>query len=253
MSGKNSAGGPPAGSHERRAASPRIVLAGLLMALGFLVVVQVRASRGLSGQEDVPTRNVYALATMLQQERASRHALEAQVADLQRRLSDFGRATAERRSTTEAMMRELESLRIAAGLVPLTGPGVTVVVDAAQAPMVGHAPPAVQYVDLASIVNELWAAGAEGIAVSGIRITATTGYSEVGGTILADRHRLAPPYTIEAIGDPATLQGALEIRGGVIEGLRTLGLQIAITRKAAVNLPAVQSLPAIHLARPAPP
>ena len=248
MSGKNSAG-----TNTTRAASPRIVLAGLLLALGFLVVVQVRASRGLSGQEDVPTRNVYALATMLQEERASRHALEAQVADLQRRLSDFERATAERRSTTEAMMRELESLRIAAGLVPLTGPGVSVVVDAAQAPMVGHAPSAVQYVDLASIVNELWAAGAEGIAVSGIRITATTGYSEVGGTILADRHRLAPPYTIAAIGDAATLQGALEIRGGVVEGLRTLGLQITIMRKAAVNLPAVQSLPTIHLARPAPP
>jgi uncharacterized protein YlxW (UPF0749 family) len=239
MSGKNSA------------VSLRVVLAVLLMGLGFLVVVQVRASRGLSGQEDVPTRNVYALATMLRQERAARHALEAQVADLTRRLSDFERATAERRSTTEAMVRELETLRIAAGLVPLTGPGVSVIVDASQAPVVGHAPPAVQYVDLASIVNELWAAGAEAIAVSGVRITATTGYSEVGGTILADRRRLAPPYAIEAIGDPATLRGALQIRGGVIEGLRTLGLRITIAPKTSLTLPAVQAVPALRLARPA--
>jgi len=239
MSGKNSA------------ASLRVVLAVLLMGLGFLVVVQVRASRGLSSQEDVPTRNVYALATMLRQERASRHTLEAQVADLTRRLSDFERATAERRSTTEAMVRDLETLRIAAGLVPMTGPGVSVIVDAAQAPVVGHAPPAVQYVDLASIVNELWAAGAEAIAVSGVRITATTGYSEVGGTILADRRRLAPPYTIEAIGDSATLQGALQIRGGVIEGLRTLGLQITIAPKTNLTVPAVQAVPVLRLARPA--
>jgi len=233
--------------------SLRLVLAALLAALGFLVVVQVRASRGLSSQEDVPTRNVYALATMLRQEQTARRGLEAQVADLTRRLSDFERATAERRSTTEAMMRELESLRIAAGLVPLTGPGVSVVVDAAQAPVVGHAPPAVQYVDLASIVNELWAAGAEAVAVSGVRITATTGYSEVGGTILADRRRLAPPYTIDAIGDPATLRGALQIRGGVIEGLRTLGLQVTITRKASLTLPAAQAVPALRLGRPATP
>ena len=231
--------------------SLRLVLAVLLMALGFLIVVQVRASRGLSGQEDVPTRNVYAMATMLRQERAERRALETQVADLTRRLSEFERSTAERRSTTEAMEHELDNLRIAAGLVPLVGPGVSVVVDAAQAPMVGHALPAVQYVDLASIVNELWAAGAEAVAVSGVRITATTGYSEVGGTILADRRRLAPPYTIEAIGDPATLQGALQIRGGVIEGLRTLGLAITITRKAGVTLPAAQAVPAFRLARPA--
>ncbi|HEV2439982.1 MAG TPA: DUF881 domain-containing protein [bacterium] len=238
-------------SGKSSAVSRQIVLTVLLTALGFLVVVQVRASRGLAGQEEVPTRNVYALATMLRQERTARQSLEAQVADLTTRLSVFERASAERRSTTEAMMRELEGLRIAAGLVPLVGPGVGVVVDAAQAPVIGHAPPAVQYVDLVSIVNELWAAGAEAVAVSGVRVTATTGYSEVGGTILADRQRLAPPYTIEAIGDPATLQGALEIRGGVIEGLRTLGLQITIARRPNVTLPAAQGLPTHRLARPA--
>jgi len=238
-------------SGKSSAVSRQVVLTALLTALGFLVVVQVRASRGLAGQEEVPTRNVYALATMLRQERTQRQTLEAQVADLTRRLSVFERASAERRSTTEAMMRELEGLRIAAGVVPLVGPGVSVVVDATQAPVVGHAPPAVQYVDLVSIVNELWAAGAEAVAVSGVRVTATTGYSEVGGTILADRQRLAPPYTIEAIGESATLQGALQIRGGVIEGLRTLGLQITIARRSNVTLPAVQALPTHRLARPA--
>lgn len=238
-------------SGKSSAVARQVVLTVLLTALGFLVVVQVRANRGLSGQDDVPTRNVYALATMLRQERAARRTLEAQVAGLTARLSIFERATAERRTTTEAMMRELEGLRIAAGLVPLTGPGVGVTVDAAKAPMVGHAPPAVQYVDLVSIVNELWAAGAEAVAVSGVRITATTGYSEVGGTILADRQRLVPPYTIEAIGDPATLTGALQIRGGVIEGLRTLGLQITIAPKSNVIVPAAQAVPVLRVARPA--
>jgi uncharacterized protein YlxW (UPF0749 family) len=234
------------------AAARQGVLTLLLMGLGFLVIVQVRASRGLSGQEDVPTRDVYALATMLREERAAHQSLEAQVEDLTQRLAVFERATAERRSTTEAMTRDLENLRIAAGLVPLTGPGVTVIVDAAQSPMVGHAPPAVQYVDLASIVNELWAAGAEAVSVSGVRVTATTGYGEVGGTILADRQRLAPPYTIEAIGEPATLQGALQIRGGIIEGLRTLGLQISIARSPSITVPAVQALPILRVAHPIP-
>jgi len=240
MSGKNSA------------AARQAVLTALLMGLGFLVIVQVRASRGLAGQQDVPTRNVYALATMLRQERAARQSLQTQVEDLTQRLADLERATAERRSSTEAMTRDLENLRVAAGLVPLTGPGVTVIVDASQSPLAGHAPPAVQYVDLASIVNELWAAGAEAVSVSGVRVTATTGYSEVGGTILADRQRLAPPYTIEAIGEPATLQGALQIRGGIIEGLRTLGLQISIARPPVITVPAVQALPVLRVARPAP-
>jgi uncharacterized protein YlxW (UPF0749 family) len=239
-------------SGKSSAAALQVVLTALLMGLGFLIIVQVRASRSLAGQDDVPTRNVYALATMLSEERAAHRQLEAQVEELTQRLAVFERSSAERRTTTEAMARDLESLRIAAGLVPLTGPGVTVIVDAAQSPMVGHAPPAVQYVDLASIVNELWAAGAEAVTISGVRVTATTGYSEVGGTILADRQRLAPPYTIEAIGEPATLEGALQIRGGIIEGLRTLGLQISIARTASMTAPAVQALPALRIAHPVP-
>ncbi|HEV2356500.1 MAG TPA: DUF881 domain-containing protein [bacterium] len=240
-------------SGKSSAVARQAVLTVLLMALGFLVIVQVRASRGLSAQEEVPTRNVYALATMLREERTARQSLEAQVDDLTRRLTVFERATAERRSTTEAMMRDLESLRVAAGLVPLAGPGVTVAVGAAQAPVVGHAPPVVQYVDLVSIINELWAGGAEAVAVSGVRVTATSGFSEVGGTILADRQRLAPPYTIDAIGEPATLAGALQIRGGIIEGLRTLGLTIKITPKATVTVPAIQAVPTLRVAHPAVP
>lgn len=229
------------------------LLAVLLMAVGFLLVVQFRAGRTLSGQEDVPTRNVYALATMLRQERGARRDLEAQVAQLNRRLAEFATAAAQRQSTAEALTRELQSLRIAAGLVPLVGPGVAAILDDGTVPVAGQALPVVQYVDLVSIVNELWAAGAEGVAVSGNRVTATTGFSQVGGTIIADQRRLAPPYEVTAIGDPQELEGALRIRGGVVEGLRGLGLRITVTRRDQVTIPATHTVPELRVARPAEP
>ncbi len=229
------------------------LLAILLMALGFLLVVQFRAGRVLSGQEDVPTRNVYALATMLHQERQARRDLEAQVAQLNRRLSEFETAAAQRKSTAETLTRELETLRIASGLVPLVGPGIAVSVDDGKSSIAGQAPPVVQYVDLVSIVNELWAAGAEAVAVSGNRVTATTGLSQVGGTLIADQRRLSPPYEVTAIGDPETLGGALRIRGGIVEGLQALGLRISITRRDKVTVPAARALPELHIARPTSP
>jgi uncharacterized protein YlxW (UPF0749 family) len=41
-----------------------------------------------------------------------------------------------------------------------------------------------------------------------------------------------------AIGDPATLEGALNIRGGLLDGLRALGLTITITRRDSLTVPA---------------
>jgi len=226
------------------------LLAVLLMALGFLVVVQSRAGRALSGQEGVPTRNVYALATMLGQEREARRALEAQVAALTHRLAQFESAAAQRRSADQALALELAALRVAAGATALTGPGVTVVVDDGKPAVAGQPPPVVQYLDLVSVVNELWAAGAEAVAVSGDRIGATTGFSQVGGTIIADQQRLSAPYEVTAIGDPQTLAGALGIRGGIVDGLRGLGLRIVITPQKIVTVPAARARPALHFARP---
>ncbi len=231
----------------------QVLLGVVLMALGFLLVVQLRAGRVLSGQEDVPTRNVYALATMLRQEREARQTLEAQVAQLTHRLAEFESAAAQRKSTAETLTRELETLRIAAGLVPLSGPGISVTVDDGKSSVAGQAPPVVQYLDLVSIINELWAAGAEAVAVSGTRVTATTGLSQVGGTLIAGQRRLSPPYEVTAIGDPDALDGALRIRGGIVEGLRALGLRISITRRDLVTLPAVRTVPALRVARPASP
>lgn len=230
-----------------------LLLAVLLMALGFLLVVQFRAGRALSGQEGVPTRNVYALAAMLRQERDARRDLEAEVARLSRRLAEFETAAAQRRSTAEAVARELGALRVAAGLVPLAGPGIAVAVDDGTRAAAGQAPAVVQYVDLASLVNELWAAGAEAVAVNGHRVVASTAFSQVGGTIMIDLHRLSPPYTVTAIGEPETLEGALRIRGGVVEGLQALGLRLSIARRDQVTVPAAPTLPVLRVARPASP
>jgi uncharacterized protein YlxW (UPF0749 family) len=220
------------------------------MGLGFLFVVQVRAGRLLRAQPEVPTRNVYALATLLRQERDARQDLERQVGQLQRRQAEYERATAEGRTLAAAMSRELESLRMAAGLKPMRGPGVTVVLEDSKTQPKGSNPIVVTYQDLVSVVNELWAAGAEAVAVNGQRVSATTGFAQVGGTAVVNLQRLSAPFTITALGDPATLEGALNIRGGLIDGLRALGLHIVISRQSDQTVPAYRGVPRFEHARP---
>ena len=233
--------------------SPRLlqVLAALvLLGLGFLFVVQVRAGRLLRAQPEVPTRNVYALATLLRQEREQRVAAERRVGELQSQQAEYARATAEGRTLTAAMSKELESLRVFAGLKAMRGSGVTVKLEDGKKRPGAANPAVVTYQDLVSVVNELWAAGAEAVAVNGERVTATTGFGQVGGTAVINLQRLSGPFTIVALGDSATLEGALGIRGGLIDGLRALGLSVVIARQAELRVPAYRGLIKFEHARP---
>lgn len=221
-----------------------------LLVMGFLVVAQLRTGRALTSQVPIPTRNVYALATLLREEQEARKSLEAQVASLRKKLETYERTTSEGRSLTEAMGKELESLRIALGLKAMRGPGVIVRLADAKTQPRGSNPVVVTYQDLVAVINELWAAGAEAVAVNDQRVTATTGFSQVGGTVVVNLQRLTAPFVIVAIGDPATLDGALNIRGGLVEGLRALGLQIAISRRDNLTVPPYKGTINFEFAKP---
>ncbi len=66
--------------------------------------------------------------------------------------------------------------------------------------------------DLRRIINYLWAAGAEAVAVNGRRITASSYITEAGEAIVIDSRPLARPYTVEAVGEPDAL--LTEVRTG---------------------------------------
>ena len=108
----------------------------------------------------------------------------------------------------------LRALGLASGTLPVRGPGIVVTVDDAPAEGVqadaarpGNAVDGrVQDRDLQSIVNGLWAAGAEAVAVNGQRLTALTAIRGAGEAVLVDLRPLSPPYVVEAIGDPQDLE-----------------------------------------------
>ena len=52
--------------------------------------------------------------------------------------------------------------------------------------------------DVLAVVEELWLAGAEGVAVNGERVTAATAIVDIGGSVLVNSAYLAPPYQVSA-------------------------------------------------------
>jgi len=112
---------------------------------------------------------------------------------------------------------ELSRLELAAGMVPVTGPGLVLTVDDAPAQPAAIAPDAdprtatgpdqgkVIARDLQIIVNGLWDGGAEAISINGHRLTSRAAIRSAGEAILVNYRPLTRPYVITAIGDPGGL------------------------------------------------
>ncbi|MCS7172167.1 MAG: DUF881 domain-containing protein [Armatimonadetes bacterium] len=227
-------------------------LGGVGFLLGVLVVLQVRSVREIRQQRELPSRRVEELAALVAQAETARKALEAEVADLQRRLQNHETLVAEGRALGAALAQELERQRMVLGLVPVRGPGIEVRLEAGARPLVGLPGGQVQATELAGLVNELWASGAEAVAVGGRRVLARSGFRQSGPRILIDGVPLSPPYVIQAIGDAALMEAALRTPGGVVEGLRSVGIVVRIRRVLFLRLPAYTGPLGTRWAKPVP-
>jgi uncharacterized protein YlxW (UPF0749 family) len=136
-----------------------------------------------------------------------------EVADLQKQIrtlteagltADNTNATlAEQSADLEARLRRLE---VQAGYVPVRGPGVRIKVASAPNAVPNDE---IRDEDLALLVDGLWTAGAEAIAINDQRIVALGGIRNTSRAIHINGRPLTPPYVIEAIGNSGTLQARL--------------------------------------------
>jgi uncharacterized protein YlxW (UPF0749 family) len=223
---------------------------GVFLALvGFLAVIQVRAGRSIRREVELPTLRVRELAVLVQQQEEAARSLQAEIADLRGKLAEYETAAAQGRSSAETLEKQVASYRMVMGLTPVEGPGVVVRLSE-QRGAGGIVVPMVQAADLSGLVNELWSAGAEAIAVSDIRVLATTGFREAPGGIVAGTTRLPREYVIEAIGDPAVMVATLNLRGGYVEGLRSVGLIVELKEERRLRLPAYRGPLRFRSAKP---
>jgi len=143
-----------------------------------------------------------------------------------------------------------ERLGVLTGSVAVTGPGLRVVVDDAPSadPDASGSPRTdaeadegrVRDRDLQVVVNALWESGAEAVAVGDQRLTARTAIRGAGEAVLVGYQPLAPPYAVEAVGDPDDLAtGFARSAGGRYAALLAdYGISVEVDEVDALHLPA---------------
>lgn len=223
----------------------RVPVTIVLAVAGGVVLSAAAAHLRLPGPEDRRVSLVEQVSTRTE----AADVLERQVEELQGEidaiqaatLGGYGRAVADRAV-------ELGGIT---GAAAVTGPGVEMILDdapAPQDPVAGQNPAPgaeddgrVVDRDIVTVVNGLWAAGAEAVAVNGHRLTSLAAIRAAGDAILVDFRALAPPYTVAAIGDPSRLQTAFaaSAAGRYLASIQaTYGVGVSVAAHEELTLPA---------------
>ena len=215
--------------HPSRAAA---LVVGLLVTIFALFVttaaVQTRNDRPATELERrTLAADIEARQKTLDERRATAASLSAEVQSL--------RSSAERRGGPSA------ELNVLAAAEPVHGPGIVI---AAQSSSDGLDAGRITDRDLQVLVNGLWYAGAEAVAVNDNRVGTLTSIRTAGDAITVNFRSISSPYTIVALGDADTLRTrfAQNPSGAYWESRRKRsGVQFAVTPSSEVTLPAAPS------------
>ena len=222
----------------------RLLLTGGGLLLGLLLVVAyLAANRGAPA--DARVRSDLRQRIVAAEHDNSRSTRSAGV--LQSEIDDLGSG-----ALGPSDANNLRAAELAAGNVAVQGAGFRVVIGnpsiAPTATATGRrgsvgisSVSVLTDTDVRSVVNELWADGAEAIAVDNIRLTPTSAIRFAGQAVLVDFQPVAAPYTISAIGPPDDLDTDFA-SSAVAERFRTLasadGFTFTTSQESRVSLPA---------------
>lgn len=215
----------------------------LCVLLGIAIVTQVRQNDSGDSLETARPADLLVLLDSLQQREA---ALNTEVADLQRTLASLQASGSSDQAAIENAQSRLAALSILIGTVAATGPGVTLTIE--------DAAPGVAPETMLDVINELRNAGAEAMEIRGgsaaVRVGVDTWVVGRPGALEVDGQTLNPPYSVVAIGDPATLAAAMNIPGGAMDSVERVGGTMVVQQSDRVDVTALRQPKARQYAQP---
>ena len=193
--------------------------------LGLLLVAQFRTQRMTDSSllSASSADQLVIISSLVENNGRLREEMET----LEEQLSEYQQATG--RAVLEALVEELNKVRIINGLAEVSGPGIEVSLDGP-----------IGVLDLQDLINELRNAGAEALTINGERLTlySVIASPEDGGMTVSGVG-LSRPYVLQAIGQPGTMETALLRGGGLVATLERNyeGLAVSVIKRERMVLP----------------
>lgn len=231
-----------------RARRVDVLVAALLLVLGFALAVQVRSAQSDGLLTNARQEDLVQILDELQNRSARLgQEVDALTVTKQRLTTGSGASAA---ALAEAK-RRTQVLGVLAGTLPASGPGVRVTITDPRATVSASV--------LLDALEELRNAGAEAIQVEGtgasghptaVRVVAQTALADTEAGVEVDGVPLVAPYRFVAVGEPSTLSGAMAIPGGVEDAVHQQGGTCTTQTSGLVRVTALRALKPSRYARP---
>lgn len=218
-----------------------IVIGVLTALLGFGIAVQVRSN---SASDNLAGAREDDLIHILDDQNSAADRLRQRITELQTTLQQLQASGSRNTVARQQVEQEVQSLTVLLGTVPATGSGVQVTIADPQHKLTAE--------DLLDVIEELRGAGAEAIQFGSVRVSTSTSFAVDHGAITVDGHPEQAPYTVLAIGDPKTLDTALNIPGGVAATARAAGGDARVVEQGRVDITATRDQVKPRFASPSP-
>ncbi|GAB2979806.1 DUF881 domain-containing protein [Nocardioides montaniterrae] len=161
---------------------------------------------------------------------------------------------------------QIRRLEDPAGRTARSGPGLSITLSDAPEDVLEKARKAddpgldlnrlvVHQQDIQAVVNALWTGGAAAVTIAGQRVVSTTGIKCEGNAVQLQGQPYPQPYVIQAVGDPARLQAAIDA-DPLVTGFRVdasnpkIAVGWAMQTESEVVAPAYTGLFDMHYAKP---
>jgi uncharacterized protein YlxW (UPF0749 family) len=231
-------------ARSRRVSPWQALVPVVALAAGLLFATSGRTAHGT----DLRAGEITELSQLIRQRDAALDGQESQVADLQSQVQRLTEQAASRNGDVAAAQAAGEAGALSAALVALTGPGMVITLDDAPQRPDGALPVdaraddlVIHQSDVQAVVNAVWAAAADGVAIMDQRLIATSAVRCVGNTLLLQGRPYSPPFVVAAVGDVDAVRAQLDASPEVAvleQAVQDFGLTFEVRALPQVTLPA---------------
>ena len=205
--------------------------------LGILISTQIQTQHRL--MSDLSMQSTSDLSIMLKNITDKRWQLSEAIDEAEDNLITYQNDYQNDAELIDRINNELSRLQLINGTAKVHGSGIQITVSGNMLAS-----------DLIVILNELWAAGAEAIAVNDYRITATTGINYVDAQnktyLTCDGAIVQDPIKIRAIGNSKILEKSLTMPGGIADNLSLYQVYLHITLQDDITLESLPNQPQLR-------
>ena len=204
----------------------RIAQVSLFVVALFIGVLLVGQLRSQARPIELSSLSAQELSALIETLSARNVDYTDALADLREQIRDYERAEVEGRSNLELTEEALDQISAFGGLIGVIGQGVAIQIEGSY-----------DATAINDLIHELRNAGAEAIAVDGVRVTASTVAVLGTSSVEIDGVALGNVVEIHAIGSPTGLRSAIERPGGILTVLeQSVDAQFTIETRSNLRL-----------------